>query len=480
MSTTITTKSTRLDHWIDGASAAPEGGGYLPNVSPMTGAPSIDVASGSVTDVATAATAAQKAAPDWRNFNVAARGRLMQALAAKMREQRQQLADMERADTGKPMANALAEVEGSAQYFEFYGSLVYLPKGDVLDVAYDQHVFTKREPYGVIGVITPWNVPLNQAARAIAPALAAGNVVVSKPSEITSQTSVAMARLATEVGFPNGVINMVLGTGKIVGEAIVSHPAVRKVAFTGSVGVGRAIGKIAAERIIPLTLELGGKSANIVFEDADLDFAATESVKGFTLNAGQVCSAGTRLLVQRSVYDAFLTKIVKATEALVPGETLGPLITPAQFERVQSYFKIAEQDGARLLTGGSVANIKGSENGFYVQATIYADVENSMRIAQEEIFGPVLVAIPFDTEEEAIRIANDSDYGLIGTVWSRDISRALRVADRIEAGQVFINVWNTMSVQTPFGGHKSSGYGREKGIEAIHHYSHLKTVTVKI
>ena len=243
VSTTITTKSTRLDHWIDGASAAPEGGGYLPNVSPMTGARSIDVASGSASDVATAATAAQKAAPDWRNFNVAARGRLMQALAAKMREQRQQLADMERADTGKPMANALAEVEGSAQYFEFYGSLVYLPKGDVLDVAYDQHVFTKREPYGVIGVITPWNVPLNQAARAIAPALAAGNVVVSKPSEITSQTSVAMARLATEVGFPNGVINMVLGTGKIVGEAIVSHPAVRKVAFTGSVGVGRAIGK---------------------------------------------------------------------------------------------------------------------------------------------------------------------------------------------------------------------------------------------
>jgi aldehyde dehydrogenase (NAD+) len=285
-----------------------------------------------------------------------------------------------------------------------------------------------------------------------------------------------MARLATEVGFPNGVINIVLGTGKEVGEAIVRNPDVRKVAFTGSVGVGRAIGHIAADRIIPLTLELGGKSANIVFDDADIDTAATEAVKGFTLNAGQVCSAGTRVLVQRSVYDVFLEKMKSAVQAIVPGENLGPIITPAQFQRVQSFFKVAEGDGARLVHGGAAAE----GDGFYIQPTVYADVSNDMRIAQEEIFGPVGVVIPFDTEEDAIRIANDSDYGLIGTVWSQNISRALRVADRIDAGQIFVNVWNTMSVQTPFGGYKNSGYGREKGIEAIHHYSHLKTVTVKI
>lgn len=474
------TELERLDHWIGGASAQPATGDYIETVSPMTGAAHLRVAAGDAGDVARAVAAAEAARDGWRRFPAAERGRLMLALAQKMRAEKERLAEMERADTGKPMAGALGEIEGSAQYFEFYGSLVYLPVGDVLDVAPDQHVFTRREPYGVIGVITPWNLPLNQAARAIAPALVAGNTIVAKPSEITSRTTIEMARMASEVGFPAGVINIVLGTGEAVGEAIVRAEAVRKVAFTGSVGVGRAIGRIAAERIIPLTLELGGKSANIVFEDADLDLAAAEAVKGFTLNAGQVCSAGTRLLVQRSIYDRFMDKLAAEIAKIVPGENLGPLITPAQFERVKGYFTTAEEDGARLLAGGGIAEVAGQEGGFYVKPTIYADVTNTMRIAREEIFGPVGVAIAFEDEDEAVRIANDSDYGLIGTLWSRDVSRALRVADRIEAGQIFVNVWNTMSVQTPFGGHKNSGYGREKGIEAIHHYSHLKTVTVKI
>ena len=446
----------------------------------MTGAPHLRVAAGTPADVEAAATTAARAADGWRRMPAAERGRLMQVLAALLRANRQTLAEMERADTGKPMAGALAEVDGSAAYFEFYGSLVYLPAGDVLDVAPDQHVFTRREPFGVVGVITPWNLPLNQAARAIAPALVAGNTVVDKPSEITSRTTIELARLAHQAGFPPGVINIVLGAGVAVGEAIVRHPAVRKVALTGSVGVGRAIGHSAADRIIPLTLERGGKSANIVFADADLGLAAREAVKGFTLNAGQVCSAGTRLLVHRAVYDHFVGLVRQATEALIPGETLGPIITPAQFDRVQAFFVVATDDGARLVTGGTAVTVKGQEKGFYIAPTVYADVTYDMRIAQEEVFGPVGVIIPFDTEEVAIRIANDSDYGLIGTLWTRDISCALWVADRIEAGQVFINVWNTMSVQTPFGGHKNSGYGREKGIEAIHHYSHLKTVTVKI
>ena len=268
-----------VDHFIDGQTVPSSGGNYIDNINPMTGQVTVRVASGTAYDVDLAVAAAKRAKRNWRHFSNVERGRLMLALASAIRANKDRLAELERAETGKPLALALAEVDGSANYFEFYGSLVYLPTGEVLDVAPAQHVYTKREPFGVVGVITPWNLPLNQAARAIAPALVAGNVVVAKPSEITSQTTVELARLARDVGFPNGVINVVLGTGPVVGEAIVRHNDIRKIAFTGSVAVGRAIGHIAADRIIPLTLELGGKSANIVFEDADLDIAATEAVK---------------------------------------------------------------------------------------------------------------------------------------------------------------------------------------------------------
>lgn len=465
-----------LDHWIDGAPHRPQSDEYTVGTNPATGGATVRIAAGTAADVDSAAKAATRAYPGWRYFSAPERGRILRRIADAIRAHADEFADLEIQDTGKPRATALAEVENSAAYFEFYSGLVNIPVGDVLDVEPGQHIYTRREPYGVVGIITPWNVPLNQAARAVAPALVTGNVVILKPAETSSQTTILLCRLATEIGLPDGVLNVVLGSGSVVGTAIVSHPAVRKVAFTGSVQTGRTIGRIAAERVIPLTLELGGKSANIVFADADLPKAAREAVRAFAANAGQVCSAGTRLLVERSIHDEFVAQVAAIAGELREGDDIGPLITRGQFAQVQEYFHIAQDEGIAAVIGGSVSGDPALGGGFYVKPTIYADVDTDSRIAREEIFGPVLVTIPFDDEADAIRIANDSEFGLIAGVFTRDIGRALRVADSIEAGQVFINTWSTGAVQTPFGGHKNSGYGREKGIEAMLHYSHLKTV----
>ncbi|MGW6697443.1 aldehyde dehydrogenase family protein [Nocardia sp. NPDC055049] len=449
-------------------------------MNPSTGGPGAEVATGTPADVDIAARGAHDAARRWRKVASAQRSRILWQVGQLIRRDLDTLTAMEIEDTGKPRATALAEIRGAAEYFEFYAGLVNLPAGEVLDVAPDLHVYTLREPFGVIGVITPWNLPINQAARAIAPALAAGNVVVAKPAETTSQTTVALARLGTEAGLPDNVLNVVCGSGTEVGTAIVEHPLIRKVVFTGSVGVGRQIGHMAADRILPLTLELGGKSANIVFEDSDHQFAAREAVRAFTTNSGQVCSSGTRLLVQRTIHDEFVQAVASLAAELRPGENLGPLITHDQYRTVLKYFQIAEEEGAHAVVGGNCPTSDHLGNGFFVNPTIYTGVHNQMRIAREEIFGPVLVVIPFDTEDEAIAIANDSDFGLVGGVWSRDLTRALRVAESIEAGQIYINTWSTAAVQAPFGGHKASGYGREKGIEALNHYTQVKSVTIAL
>lgn len=468
----------RLNNWIAGADSTPLSGDYDSGTNPATGDPTLLIASSDDADVDAAVTAAKEAAADWKNFPSASRGRILNRIAQAIRVNADEIVDLEIQDTGKPRHTAEWEVENSAAYFEFYATLVNLPAGDVLDVEPNHHMFTKREPFGVIGIITPWNLPLNQAARAVAPALTAGNTVVLKPPSTSSQTSVLLGKIAQEAGLPDGVLNVVLGRGTQVGTAIVSHPDVRKVAFTGSVATGRSIGRIAAERIIPLTLELGGKSANIVFEDADLEFAAKEAVRAFANNAGQVCSAGTRLLVQDSIHDEFVEKVAEIAGSLQEGTDVGPMITRQQFEEVQNYFEVAKAEGAQPLIGGTATQKPDLQGGFYIRPTIYPRVTNEMRIAREEIFGPVLVTIPFSTEEEAVRIANDSDFGLVGGVFTADIGRALRVSGDLEAGQIFINSWSTGAVQMPFGGHKHSGYGREKGIEALMHYTHLKSIVV--
>jgi acyl-CoA reductase-like NAD-dependent aldehyde dehydrogenase len=471
-----TQQRPRYGHWINGADVPSDTGEYLRSVRPGSELLVCEIAVGNAVDVDQAVRAATAAFPAWRDRKPIERGRVLSDIAARIRADADRLGALEAAEAGKVPDQANWEMEGAAAYFEFYAGLVNLPAGEVIDLGAAFHSYARREPFGVIGVITPWNGPLLQAARAIAPALASGNVVVCKPSEFTSATTLELARIARDAGAPSGVLNVVTGVGAETGRALVEHPGIRKIAFTGSVRAGRQIGKIAGERLIPVSLELGGKSPNIVFADADFDAAVAGSIKAFTTLAGQICSSGTRLLVAEEIHDKFVEALKVALKEVIPGKSYGSITTKDQFHKVLSYFDIAAEDGATLAVGG-----RATGEDWLIEPTVYTGVTNDMRVAREEIFGPVLVVIPFPGDEDsAITLANDSEFGLAAGIWTRDITRAHRVAAKLEAGQVYVNGWQAGMLEGPFGGFKDSGFGREKGVEALHHYTQTKFVVVTL
>jgi betaine-aldehyde dehydrogenase len=470
---------------IDGQRTEAVGGGWFPVYDPSTEEIIAEAPKAGPADVDRAAKAARAAFDSgaWPQTTAQERGRLLFRLAEKIRKESAHLAELETRNTGKPIVEAEFDIADTATCFEYYGGLATKVLGHVNPVPDNALSLSLREPVGVAGQIIPWNYPLLMAAWKLAPALAAGCTCVLKPAEQTPLTALEMAGYFEEVGFPAGVVNIITGFGEEAGAPMVTHPAIDKIAFTGSAAVGKNILRNAAESIKRVTLELGGKSPNIFFADADFEAAVDGALFGVFINQGEVCSAGSRILVERPIYSKFIEALAEKSKAIRLGAPLdretkmGPLVSKEQYERVREYQEIGKQE-ARLISGGGRPS--SFAKGYYVEPTVFADVDNSTRIAREEVFGPVAAVIPFEGESEAIRIANDTPYGLAAAVWSRDIFRALRVVKSVRAGIVWVNHMQPTYVEAPWGGYKQSGFGRELGPWGIEEYLETKQVHINL
>ena len=468
--------------WSDAA-----GGNSFPSVNPATGEAIAEVPAGSAADIDRAVATARNAFEGaWAKTPARKRGRLIWKLGEALRRNVEQVALLETLDNGKPIFESrYVDIPMCADILQYYAGWADKVHGETIAVSAPALDYTLREPLGVVGCIVPWNFPLLLAVWKLGPALATGNTVVLKPASETPLSALKLAELAHEVGFPPGVLNVVTGGGSTVGAAMVQHPGIDKIAFTGATSTGQGIMRTAADTLKHVTLELGGKSPNIVFADADLDAAVKGATMGIFYGKGEVCAAGSRLLVERSVVAEFVDRVVERTRKIVPGDPLDPatrlgaLISEQQLESVLGYVEVGKEDGARLLTGGDRADI-GTGKGCFLNPAVFDQVDNSMRIAQEEIFGPVLAVIAFDDEQEAITQANANPYGLASGVWTRDIGRAHRVAGRLQAGTVWVNTYNRYDPAAPFGGYKSSGFGRELGVHSLAYYTQVKNVWVDL
>lgn len=471
-------------HFIDGR-LRHEGADEIASRYPATAEVVATVQAASPALVDEAVAAARAAQPAWAALGGAARGRVLRRAADLLRERNQELSEVETIDTGKPISETLvADAASGADCLEFFGGVAASIAGEHIDLG-GAFAYTRREPLGVVGAIGAWNYPIQIACWKAAPALACGNTMVFKPSELTPLNALRLAAILKEAGLPDGVFNVVQGRGA-TGRALVEHAGVDKVSLTGSVPTGRAVMAAAGAGLKPATMELGGKSPLIVFDDADLDNAVGGALLGNFYSSGQVCSNGTRVFVQRRIRDAFLDRLLRRTAAIRVGDPLdpatqmGPLVSAGQCDKVLTAIARGREEGAQLLAGGGVPHLQGLESGYFVEPTVFADVEDGMSLATDEIFGPVMSVLAFDEEDEVVARANGTSFGLAAGVFTRDLQRGHRVVARLEAGTCWLNTYNITPVEMPFGGVKQSGFGRENSRAAIEHYTRLKSVYVEM
>ena len=477
----------KILNYINGNYTEPLSGLWLDNFNPSNGEIYSQTANSNAQDIERAYDSAKAAFPLWSNTTIEERSKMMLRIAELIDKNLDSLAAAEAKDNGKPLSLAKAvDIPRASSNFRFFGNAITQFSSEAHEsVGLNTMNFTLRQPIGVVGCISPWNLPLYLFTWKIAPAIAAGNTVIAKPSEVTPMTAFLLGEICSQAGLPKGVLNIVHGTGPSTGQAIVEHPNIKAISFTGGTKTGEHIARTAAPMFKKLSLELGGKNPNLIFADCDYDKMLTVTVRSSFANQGQICLCGSRIFVEATIYDKFKKDFISKVEQLKIGDpfndetNMGALVSKPHMEKVQSYISLAEEEGGKILSGGKQVTVKGFEDGYYLEPTIIEVFDDKCRVNQEEIFGPVVTIMPFKTEEEALQMANGVKYGLSATLWTSDLNRTMRLSKQLEAGIVWVNTWLNRDLRTPFGGVKDSGVGREGGFEALRFFTEAKNICIK-